>query len=162
MEYAIIVFVLMAALFVGTVVYAAIKRDRLSKAGLKRALAVNICCFALIALFAVALPFMSPARAEAQTTGATEQTQVQAPYKESGNTSPDSTAAGFAYIAAALTTGAACIGAGIAVASGASAAIGATGEDPKIFGKALIFVTLGEGIAIYGLLISFMILSKIG
>ena len=41
------------------------------------------------------------------------------------------------------------------------AAIGATSEDPKAFGKALIFVALGEGIALYGLLVSILILAKI-
>ena len=43
----------------------------------------------------------------------------------------------------------------------APAAIGATSEDPKVFGKALIFVALGEGIALYGLLISILILNKV-
>ena len=46
-------------------------------------------------------------------------------------------------------------------AAAAPAAIGATSEDPKAFGKALIFVALGEGIAIYGLLISILILNKV-
>ncbi len=72
-----------------------------------------------------------------------------------------SSSAGLGYIAAALVTGLACIGAGIAVAAGAPAAIGAVSEDPKSFAKALIFVVLGEGIAIYGLLISILILNKI-
>ena len=51
-----------------------------------------------------------------------------------------------------------CIGAGIAVASAASAALGALSEDSSIMGKALIFVALAESIALYGLLISFSIL----
>ena len=62
---------------------------------------------------------------------------------------------------AALAVGLAGIGGGIAVAAAAPAAIGATSEDPKAFGKALIFVALGEGIALYGLLISIMILSHV-
>ena len=70
-------------------------------------------------------------------------------------------AAGMAYLAAALVTGLSGIGGGIAVAAGAPAAIGATSEDPKAFGKALIFVALGEGIALYGLLVSILILSKV-
>ena len=65
---------------------------------------------------------------------------------------------GLRYIAAALSTGLACIGSGIAVSSAASAALGAISEDPKIMGKSLIFVALAEGIALYGLLISFMII----
>ena len=50
--------------------------------------------------------------------------------------------------------------AGIAVGSGAPAAIGALTEDPKSFGKALIFVVLGEGIALYGMLIAILIITK--
>lgn len=65
---------------------------------------------------------------------------------------------GWKYLAAALSTGLSCIGAGVAVASAASAAIGALSEDASIMGKALIFVALAESIALYGLLISFSIL----
>lgn len=68
------------------------------------------------------------------------------------------TADGMKYLAAALSTGLACIGSGIAVAAAASAALGAISEDPAIMGKSLIFVALAEGIALYGLLISFMII----
>ncbi len=67
-------------------------------------------------------------------------------------------AEGWRYLAAALSTGIACIGAGIAVASAASAALGALSEDSSIMGKALIFVALAESIALYGVLISFSIL----
>lgn len=69
-----------------------------------------------------------------------------------------STVEGWRYLAAALSTGLSCIGAGIAVASAASAALGALSEDSSIMGKALIFVALAESIALYGLLISFSIL----
>lgn len=62
------------------------------------------------------------------------------------------------FLAAALSTGMSCIGAGIAVSSAASAALGALSEDSSIMGKALIFVALAESIALYGLLISFTIL----
>ena len=70
-------------------------------------------------------------------------------------------AAGMGYLGAALVTGLSCLGAGIAVASAAPAAIGAVSEDPKSFGKAMIFVVLGEGVAIYGLLISILILNRL-
>lgn len=69
-----------------------------------------------------------------------------------------SKAEGWRYLAAALSTGLSCIGAGIAVASAASSALGALSEDSSIMGKALIFVALAESIALYGLLISFTIL----
>ena len=65
---------------------------------------------------------------------------------------------GMAYIGAALSTGLATIGAGIAVAMTGSAALGALSEDQSILGKSLIFVGLAEGIAIYGLIISILIL----
>ena len=52
------------------------------------------------------------------------------------------------------------IAAALAVGSGAPAAIGALTEDPKSFGKALIFVVLGEGIALYGMLIAILIITK--
>lgn len=72
-----------------------------------------------------------------------------------------SIATGMGYLAAALVTGLSCIGGGIAVASAASAALGAISEDSSILGKSLIFVGLAEGVALYGLIISFMILGKL-
>lgn len=71
------------------------------------------------------------------------------------------TSNGLGYIAAALSTGIATIGAGYAVGATGSSALGAISEDPKVLGKTLIFVGLAEGIAIYGLIISIMILSKL-
>lgn len=65
---------------------------------------------------------------------------------------------GLKYIGAALSTGLGSIGTGVAVGGAAPAAIGAVSEDDKAFSKALIFVALGEGVAIYGLLISILIL----
>ena len=67
---------------------------------------------------------------------------------------------GLSLLAAGLATGISGIGGGIAVGGAAPAAIGATSEDPKAFGKALIFVALGEGVALYGLLVSILIISK--
>ena len=70
-------------------------------------------------------------------------------------------ATGMGYIAAALVTGLSCIGGGIAVASAASAALGAISEDSSALGKSLIFVGLAEGVCLYGLIISFMILGQL-
>lgn len=70
-------------------------------------------------------------------------------------------ATGLGYLAAALSTGLACVGGGIAVASSASAALGAISEDASILGKSLIFVGLAEGICLYGLIITFSILGKL-
>lgn len=68
---------------------------------------------------------------------------------------------GLGLIAVALSTGLATIGAGYAVGAVGSSALGAVSEDPKILGKTLIFVGLAEGIAIYGLIISIMILGRL-
>ena len=71
-------------------------------------------------------------------------------------------ATGLGYLGAALVTGLSGIGSGIAVASSESAALGAISEDGSLFGKSMIFVAMAEGIALYGLIISFMILGKLG
>lgn len=71
-----------------------------------------------------------------------------------------SLAQGLGFIAAAVVTSASAIGAGFAVAAAAPAAIGAISENSDNFGKAMIFVALAEGVAIYGLLISILIINK--
>lgn len=75
--------------------------------------------------------------------------------------SADGLATGLGYIGAALVTGISGLGSGIAVASSASAALGALSEDGSLFGKSIIFVAMAEGIALYGLIISFMILGQL-
>ena len=72
-----------------------------------------------------------------------------------------SSSTGWGYLAAALSTGMSCIGGGIAVSSAASAALGAISEDSSVLGKSLIFVGLAEGVCLYGLIISFMILGQL-
>ena len=66
----------------------------------------------------------------------------------------------YAGVAAALSTGLAAVGAGIAVSGTGAAAVGSIAQKPESFGRALIFVGLAEGIAIYGLIISFMVLNR--
>ena len=80
---------------------------------------------------------------------------------DTASASASGLAAGMGYLAAALVTGLSCIGGGIAVANAASFALGAISEDGSIFGKSMIFVAMAEGIALYGLIISFMILGKL-
>lgn len=70
-------------------------------------------------------------------------------------------AQGLGYLGAAMSTGLAALGAGIAVGGAAPAAIGAISESNDNFGKSLIFVALGEGVAIYGLLISILIINAL-
>ncbi len=73
----------------------------------------------------------------------------------------DHDGARWAYIAAAIAVGTGCLGAGIAVAYVGAAAIAGVAEKPGIAARALIFVGLAEGIAIYGLIIAIMILGKV-
>ena len=112
----------------------------------KHAVAFHLCAFFGVCLLAVILPLGGAVSAADAAEAAA---------------AASASAAGLGYLAAALVTGLSAIGAGIAVAAAAPAAIGAFSEDAKNFGKALIFVALGEGVALYGLLISILILNKI-
>ena len=62
------------------------------------------------------------------------------------------------YIGAGLAVGLAGIGGGYGVAVTGAAAISAVVEREEVFGRALLFVVLGEGIAIYGLLVALILL----
>ena len=75
-----------------------------------------------------------------------------------GSASAAGIAEGLKYVGAALAVGLSGIGGGIAVASSASAALGAISENDKAFGKALIFVGLAEGVALYGLIVALLLL----
>jgi len=65
------------------------------------------------------------------------------------------------YMAAALATAIGAVGAAYAVGSVGAAAVGALAEKPELFGKVVILVGLAEGIAIYGLIISVLILNRL-
>ena len=58
----------------------------------------------------------------------------------------------------AIVVGVSCLAAGYAVGRVGSAAVGAVSERPEMFGRALVFVGLAEGIAIYGLIIGIMLM----
>ena len=64
-------------------------------------------------------------------------------------------------LSAALATGLSSLAAGYAVAKLGTAAVGALAEKPDLFGRLLIFVGLAEGIAIYGVIISILILNRL-
>jgi len=64
-------------------------------------------------------------------------------------------------VGAAVVTGMSSLGAGFAVAKVGTAAVGALAEKPELFGRLLIFVGLAEGIAIYGLIVSILILNRL-
>ena len=115
------------------------------------------------ATFAVMLLLVAGCAMGAFATGSEDKAAAQASdtAAESTESSAKDNSKGLGLLAAGLVTGLAGIGGGIAVAAGAPAAIAATSEDPKAFGKALIFVALGESIALYGVVISILILNKV-
>lgn len=108
----------------------------------KRAIITNIASFIGVMVVMTAMPLTGAFAAAGDAAAAAGEGMTEA----------------MKYLAAALSTGMATIGTGIAVGSAAPAAIGAVSENDKSFTKALIFVALGEGVAIYGLLISILIL----
>lgn len=67
---------------------------------------------------------------------------------------------GSALIGAAIAVAGSSIGAAIAVAYTGSAALAAMSERPELFGRAMVIVGLAEGIAIYGLIVSVILIGK--
>lgn len=143
MLYVFLLPVLIVGILALPVVYA-IKK----KKSFKRAIIGNVCTFlGVMVMCTVAAPFAMDAYAEeAAPAAATAEAEEAA----SDN--------GMAYLAAALAVGLGSIGGGIAVAAAAPAAIGAVSEDPKSFSKALIFVALGEGCALYGFIVALLMI----
>jgi len=111
----------------------------------KKILGINLVSFFGMLIFSTIVVFSGTVSAASETVAAT-----------GGDMS-----AGLAYIAAALSTGLGSIGAGVATGQAASAALGALSENEGVMGKALIFVALAEGVAIYGLIISVLILGNV-
>jgi V/A-type H+-transporting ATPase subunit K len=72
-----------------------------------------------------------------------------------------STGMGLAILGAGIPTGLSTIGAGIAVGPIGAASLAAITEKPETLGRTLIYLGLAEGIAIYGLVISILLLNRI-
>ncbi len=138
---------LIAALVLGIVIpFGYYLLGEKSKKRYKRTIALNVVFYFGAFLLVTVLMFSGNSVMAADTA-------------EAASTAVDSK--GLGYIAAALATGASCIGGGIAVSSAASAALGAISEDSSILGRSLIYVGLAEGVCLYGLIISFMILGRL-
>lgn len=124
----------------------------------KKAVRINAATFAVVAVLATLMTIGVSAADKDSAPAQQEQVQT-AETEEKEEASSDSLSKGLGLLAAGLSTGLAGIGGGIAVAAGAPAAIAATSENPKAFGKSLIFVALGESIALYGVVISILLLN---
>lgn len=127
-------------------IYYRSKRGKKSKAPL----ITNICTFFGVLLFGTIFFFTQSAQAAEVASTAATATGIG-----------DALTKGLGYIGAALAVGLSGIGGGIAVGAASSAALGAISEDEKMFGKTLLFVGLAEGVALYGLLIAFLIYIKL-
>ena len=72
------------------------------------------------------------------------------------------TGMGLAILGVGIPTGLSTIGAGIAVGPIGAASLAAVMERPEALGRTLIFLGLAEGIAIYGLVMSILLLNRLG
>lgn len=68
---------------------------------------------------------------------------------------------GLAIIGVGIPTAVSTIGAAIAVGPIGSAALAAITEKPEMLGRSLVYIGLAEGIAIYGLVVSILLLNRI-
>lgn len=157
------VIVIFPAVALGFLAYRAFKSHLNGVSG-KKILRKNLLGFVVVLAVAATLMFSVSA---AETSAVPEAAPAASAQEEETAAETAATAdnggmsKGLGLLAAGLVTGLAGIGGGIAVAAGAPAAIAATSEDPKSFGKSLIFVALGESIALYGVVISILILNKV-
>lgn len=131
----------------------AIIRKRFQGKPVKKSVGVNLATFAVLTVLISVLSVNVFAANNDESSDSTTVAQTQEAAQDSSK--------GMGLLAAGLVTGLAGIGGGIAVAAGAPAAIAATAENPKSFGKSIIFVALGESIALYGVVISILILQKV-
>lgn len=69
---------------------------------------------------------------------------------------------GLSLIGIGIPTAFATIGAGIAVGPVGAASLAVISEKPELFGRTLIYLGLAEGIAIYGLVVTILMLGKLG
>lgn len=135
-------------------------KKRMEGKSVRKAMRVNLATFLVLIVMVSVFAFCASAESGTPAAAAPDASDAVVTSAEATETAAFSSN-GLGLLAAGLVTGLAGIGGGIAVAAGAPAAIAATSEDPKSFGKSLIFVALGESIALYGVVISILILNKV-
>lgn len=64
-------------------------------------------------------------------------------------------------VTAMLAVAASCISSAYALSRIGSAALGAMSEKPELGGRAIVFLGMAEGIAIYGLIVAIMLVNRI-
>jgi V/A-type H+-transporting ATPase subunit K len=80
---------------------------------------------------------------------------------EAAGATETSVGLGLALIGIGIPTAFATIGAGIAVGPVGASSLAVISEKPEMFGRSLIYLGLAEGIAIYGLVVTILLLGKI-
>ena len=156
----LIMIVVPASAIIASVVYTMKKHTE--GQSVRKSMRMNLATFAVMVLLVAGCAMGAYATGSDNTAAAADTASAQtAEASAETAAASDGNSRGLGLLAAGLVTGLAGIGGGIAVAAGAPAAIAATSEDPKAFGKALIFVALGESIALYGVVISILILNKV-
>ncbi|MGN0544788.1 MAG: ATP synthase subunit C [Acutalibacteraceae bacterium] len=155
----LIMIVVPASAIIASVVYTMKKHTE--GQSVRKSMRMNLATFAVMVLLVAGCAMGAYATGSDNTAAADTASAQTAEASAETAAASDGNSKGLGLLAAGLVTGLAGIGGGIAVAAGAPAAIAATSEDPKAFGKALIFVALGESIALYGVVISILILNKV-
>ncbi len=145
MNWVIALMVLPAAATLGAGIWLELKPRLVPVGWLKGGLLANVTLFGLGLAGVMLLGVQEVLAAEPAAAGLTE----------------ISLGKGLALIGIGLPTALAAIGAGIALGPVGSASLAVIAEKPEMFGRTLIYMGLAEGIAIYGLVMSILLLGKI-
>jgi len=148
---------ILAALLAAPLVGAAAVAGRMDARHLQRLVAAT-----LVATFAIGLAVIAVTLSQADAQPARTTVEIAQADPASTQTSTTNTVdTGAAFLGAAIAVAASAIGAGIAVAYTGSAALATVSEQPDLFGRAMVVVGLAEGVAIYGLIVAVLILGHI-
>ncbi|MHB1189127.1 ATP synthase subunit C [Thiobacillus sp.] len=145
MTWLIVLIALPVAATLGAGIWLTLKPQRLPAAWLRNGLLANLALFGLGLAGAMLMGVQDVMAAEPAAVAAGEITLGQ----------------GLALLGIGLPTGLAAIGAALALGPIGSAAMAVIAEKPELFGRTLIYMGLAEGIAIYGLVMSILMLGTI-
>jgi V/A-type H+-transporting ATPase subunit K len=141
---------ILAGLLLTPIAVAVFGSRRLDVRHMQRLLAATTIATFAVGLAVIGLSITSADASQTAPVAATAQTET-----------PATVDSGAAFIGAAIAVAASAIGAGIAVAYTGSAALATVSEQPDLFGRAMVVVGLAEGVAIYGLIVAVLILSSV-
>ena len=129
----------------GAGIWLTMKPRRVSAGVLKGGLLANLALFGLGVAGVMLMGVQEVMAAEATVTAAREVSLGQ----------------GLALLGIGLPTGLAAIAAAMALGPIGSASLAVIAEKPEMFGRTLVYMGLAEGIAIYGLVMSILLLGKL-